>query len=88
FVHADDAAQAALLALQWPSGAFNITDNEPAAGTEWLPVYADALGAPAPAVDPASAAAWERGALNGKALQHGWKPRYASWRDGFRYALG
>lgn len=88
FVHADDAAQAALLALQWPSGAFNITDNEPAAGTEWLLVYADALGAPAPGVDLASAAAWERGALNGKAHQHGWKPRYATWRDGFRNALG
>ncbi|TBL71443.1 NAD-dependent epimerase/dehydratase family protein [Paenibacillus thalictri] len=87
FVHIDDAARAAVLALQWPSGCYNIVDGEPAAGTKWLPVYADALGAPAPGVQPGHAA-WERGALNGKALQHGWKPRYASWRDGFRLALG
>ncbi|KIL39066.1 dTDP-glucose 4,6-dehydratase [Gordoniibacillus kamchatkensis] len=87
FVHIDDAAHAALLALHWPSGCFNIVDDEPAAGTEWLPVYADALGAPAPAVKQ-QFDRWERGALNGKALQHGWKPRYRSWRDGFRHALG
>jgi hypothetical protein len=30
-----------------------------------------------------------RGAANGKAKRElGWKPRYQSWRDGFRYGLG
>ncbi|GED15831.1 NAD-dependent epimerase/dehydratase family protein [Aneurinibacillus migulanus] len=87
FVHVDDAAHAAVLALHWPSGPFNIVDNEPAPGTEWLPIYADALGAPAPAVEHKSTR-WERGAVNDKALQYGWKPRYASWREGFRHALG
>lgn len=87
FVHIDDAAHAALLALEWPSGAFNIVDNEPAPGTEWLPVFADALGAPAPAVEQ-KIGRGERGALNDKALRHGWKPRYNSWRDGFQQLFG
>ncbi|MCZ8522486.1 MULTISPECIES: NAD-dependent epimerase/dehydratase family protein [Paenibacillus] len=87
FVHVDDAALAAAYALSWPSGCYNIVDDEPAAGTDWLPVFADAVGAPQPDVQQGHAA-WERGARNGKALRHGWKPRYSSWRDGFRLALG
>ncbi|MFC0215643.1 NAD-dependent epimerase/dehydratase family protein [Paenibacillus chartarius] len=86
FIHVEDAASAAVLAIGWPSGIYNITDCEPAPATVWLPVFADALGAPAPLVQPGGAS-WERGASNGKALRHGWKPRYASWRDGFRHGL-
>jgi nucleoside-diphosphate-sugar epimerase len=87
FVHVDDAAEAALLALHWPTGAYNIVDHEPAAGTEWLPIYADAIGAPPPETERSNGRG-ERGALNAKALQEGWNPRYASWREGFRLALG
>ncbi|TYP74462.1 NAD-dependent epimerase/dehydratase family protein [Paenibacillus methanolicus] len=87
FVHIDDAALAAANALSWPSGCYNIVDDEPAAGTDWLPIFADAVGAPLPDVQLGHTA-WERGALNGKALRNGWKPRYTSWRDGFRLALG
>jgi nucleoside-diphosphate-sugar epimerase len=83
FVHVEDAARAALLALHWPSGAYNIVDNEPAAGTEWLPAFAAAAGAPEPAVEPGSARG-ERGALNGKALNCGWEPKFGTWRTGFR----
>jgi nucleoside-diphosphate-sugar epimerase len=87
FVHVDDAAEAAALALHWPSGAYNVVDHEPAAGTEWLPVYAEAIDAPLPAIERSSGRG-ERGALNAKALQQGWNPKYASWREGFRLALG
>ncbi|WP_337913884.1 NAD(P)-dependent oxidoreductase [Cohnella zeiphila] len=86
FIHVDDAARAALLALDWPSGAYNIVDDEPAAGTEWLPYYASLLGAPEPARQPGSARG-ERGAIAGKAKRLGWEPRFASWRDGFRRTL-
>ncbi|MFB9837837.1 NAD-dependent epimerase/dehydratase family protein, partial [Actinoallomurus acaciae] len=35
FVHADDAAEAAVRALTWPSTAVNVCDDEPAAADDW-----------------------------------------------------
>lgn len=87
FLHVEDAARAALLALDWPAGVVNIVDDEPAAGTEWLPVYAAALGAPDPPVSSGGTAV-ERGASNAKARgELGWEPLYPSWRKGFAWAL-
>ncbi|MDG0794852.1 NAD(P)-dependent oxidoreductase [Cohnella ginsengisoli] len=87
FVHVEDAASAALLALGWPSGAVNVVDDRPAPGGEWLPHYAALLGAPAPERQP-GAARGERGAANAKAKRLGWQPRFADWRDGFAATLG
>jgi nucleoside-diphosphate-sugar epimerase len=87
FLHVEDAAQAAVLALDWPDGIVNIVDDEPAAGTEWLPYYAALLGAPAPEIKPGRAG-WERGASNAKARRkYGWTPMYGSWRNGFEKSL-
>lgn len=44
FVHVADAAEAAVRALAWPPGAYNVVDDEPAPGHDWLPVLAGALG--------------------------------------------
>jgi nucleoside-diphosphate-sugar epimerase len=86
FLHVEDAARAAQLAVDWPPGIVNIVDDEPAAGTVWLPVYAALLGAPAPPVaagQPRAARAM-RGATNRKARQLlNWQPIYPSWREGF-----
>jgi len=87
FVHADDAAAAAVEALSWPSGVVNVCDNEPAPGRDWVPAFCRAVGAPAPPPpldgEPARAG-WARGAGNRHARHDlGWKPRYPSWRDGF-----
>lgn len=82
FVHADDAAAAALAALDWPAGPVNIVDDEPATTAEWLPVYGAALGAPDPGT-ARHAAATGRPVSNAKALDLGWKPRIPSWRIGF-----
>ncbi|MFD0695648.1 NAD-dependent epimerase/dehydratase family protein [Paenibacillus sp. GCM10027628] len=88
FIHVDDAARAAYLALNWPTGPVNIVDNEPAHGTEWLPIYAAAIGAPKPQAQ-VPGQRWERGASNAKAReQYGWEPLYPSWRVGFRDVLG
>jgi nucleoside-diphosphate-sugar epimerase len=83
FIHVDDAARAALLALDWPPGIVNIVDDEPASGAIWLPVYAASLGAPAPRVTPGQQRG-ARGATNRRA-RHSlhWRPTYPSWRDGF-----
>jgi nucleoside-diphosphate-sugar epimerase len=82
FVHVEDAARAAVAALDWPSGAVNIVDDEPAPARDWLPVLADAFGAPVP---PAATgrAGWQRGASNARARALGWTPLYPSWRAGF-----
>lgn len=84
-VHVDDAVAATVLAIGWPDGVYHVVDDEPAAGTEWLPVYAAAIGAPAPPSAPlAPGAPAGRPISNAKARAAGWSPAYASWRVGFR----
>jgi nucleoside-diphosphate-sugar epimerase len=83
FVHADDAASAALAALDWPAGPVNVVDDEPATTADWLPVYSAALGAPTPGTAGRHAAATGRPVSNAKALSLGWKPQVPSWRAGF-----
>jgi 2-alkyl-3-oxoalkanoate reductase len=101
FVHVEDAAEAFVAAIDHGSpGVYNVVDDEPAPLREWLPVYAEMLGARPPrrvpawlarlaaGKDLASAAVEMRGAANAKAKRElGWEPRYPSWREGFRSAL-
>ena len=83
FVHVDDAAAAAVLAMDWPAGAVNVCDDEPAAGTAWVPAFCAAVGAPPPSTT-GDRAAWARGADNTYARRDlDWRPRHPSWRDGF-----
>lgn len=87
FLHVEDAANAAVLALNWPSGPVNIVDDEPAKGLEWLSAYSNTIGAPAPNVQKGRAG-WERGACNTKArMDYEWSPLYPSWRSGFARSL-
>ncbi|CAM3477389.1 NAD(P)-dependent oxidoreductase [Occultella aeris] len=84
FVHIDDVVSATVQALSWPDGTYNIVDDEPAAGTVWLPVYAAGLGAPVPRVAGLPDGTPRRRAVsNARARAAGWRPRYPSWRDGF-----
>jgi 2-alkyl-3-oxoalkanoate reductase len=101
FIHVDDAASATVAAVERGSpGIYNVVDDEPAPVREWVPVYAEALGAPKPWRIPkwfARIAAGQygtmlatelRGASNARAkAELGWSPRYPSWRQGFREAL-
>jgi nucleoside-diphosphate-sugar epimerase len=83
FLHVEDAARAALAALEWPDAAVNIVDDDPAPAHEWLPALATALGEPTPPLVPGRAA-WERGASNHKArTELGWTPAWPTWRTGF-----
>ncbi len=87
FVHVDDAAEAALLALQWPAGPVNIVDDEPATMADWVSALAQALSAPLPRIT-ADAEAHERGATNTRARRTlGWEPRFPTWREGFVLGL-
>nr|WP_240470168.1 NAD(P)-dependent oxidoreductase [Brevibacillus laterosporus] len=71
FLHVEDAARAAFLALDCPPGPVNIVDDEPVAGSVWLPAYASIIGAPQPTILAES----ERGASNAKARTHyDWTP--------------
>lgn len=102
FVHMDDAAAAAVAAVERGApGVYNIVDDDPAPVAVWLPELARALGAKPPRHVPVwlgrlfigdagvSMMTRIRGAANCKARRElGWKPGYQSWRDGFRYGLG
>ncbi len=101
FVHVEDVAAAAVAAIgQDVKGVFNVVDDDPALQREWVPVYAEAVGAKRPRrvplwlakliVGPVAVNAVElRGASNARAKRElGWEPRYPSWRQGFREALG
>ena len=101
-IYLEDAAAATVLALEHDGPAiYNIVDDEPAPVSEWLPYLAETLGAKPPRRIPvwlARAVAGEaavsmmtriRGASNEKAKRElGWRPRWASWREGFRDGLG
>ena len=85
FVHVDDAAAAAVAALDWPDGAVNVCDDEPAAGWMWLPRFCEAVGAPPPRrAQRGERSPWARGADNGRARDDlGWIPSHRTWRTGF-----
>ena len=101
WVHLDDAASAAVLAVeQEAKGVFNIVDDEPAPAREWLPYLAACAGAKPPLRVPrwlARLLAGEvvvtmmtegRGFSNARARRElGWEPRYPSWRQGFEKGL-
>jgi nucleoside-diphosphate-sugar epimerase len=102
YIHVDDAAAATLAAAErGQPGIYNVVDDEPATLREWLPAYAEAVGAKKPFRVPkllarivagsytAQMATELRGASNEKAKRElGWTPRYPNWRQGFREALG
>ena len=102
FLHTDDAAAATLAAIDHGRpGTFNVVDDDPAAASEWIPYLAGLVGARPPRRVPvwlARIAAGEvavsmmtqiRGSSNQKAKRElAWEPRYGTWRDGFRAALG
>jgi nucleoside-diphosphate-sugar epimerase len=102
FIHLDDAATATLAALnRGQRGIYNIVDDDPAPVAEWLPYLAECVGAKPPGHVPNFTAKFLmgehvvalmndiRGVSNEKAKRElGWTPKWSSWRQGFREALG
>lgn len=102
FCHLEDAASATVAAVeQGEPGVYNVCDDEPIEIATWLPAYAAAIGAPAPRHVPTwlgrllagdvvvSMMTQTRGASNAKAkAAFDWKPRYATYREGFANGLG
>jgi 2-alkyl-3-oxoalkanoate reductase len=101
WIHLDDAAAATVAAVERGArGVYNVVDDEPAAVHEWLPFLAEAVGGKPPRQMPgwiARAAIGQVGvrwmttacgASNEKAKRElGWRPRYPTWRAGFRHGL-
>ena len=97
FINLRDAAAATLKTLERETnGIYNIVDDSPVRFSEWLPVAAKLLKAPAPDHEDVVAARKrvgemrvyymneQRGASNAKAKRElGWQPAYPSWRAGF-----
>jgi nucleoside-diphosphate-sugar epimerase len=101
FVQIDDAAAATALSVERGApGIYNIVDDEPAPAHEWIPALARMLHAPPPRHLPVWLArllagehlvvmmTQSRAGSNAKARQAlGWRPQYASWRQGFEATL-
>jgi nucleoside-diphosphate-sugar epimerase len=101
WIHLDDAAAATVVALErGDPGVYNVTDDEPAPVSEWLPHLAQAVGAKPPlhvpkwlgrAMAGSVASRWmteARGSSNEKAKRElAWQPAWPSWREGFREGL-
>jgi 2-alkyl-3-oxoalkanoate reductase len=101
YIHVDDAAAATKTAVERGApGIYNIVDDDPAPIREWLPAYAEALGAKKPRRVPKLLARLVagryavmlstelRGASNEKARRElGWTPSHPSWREGFSQTL-
>jgi nucleoside-diphosphate-sugar epimerase len=97
FIHIDDAAAAVVAALDHGApGIYNVVDDEPSPLREWLPAFAEMMGAKPPRRLPAwlvrlavgkamaRSAVETRGASNEKAKRElGWQPAHPSWRQGF-----
>ena len=96
FLHVEDAAAAAVCALERGAGVYNVADDEPAAAREWIPLFCRALGAPRPMRVPvwlarlfagsfvATVMERSRGVGNAKAkAELTWSPRFPTWRTGF-----
>jgi nucleoside-diphosphate-sugar epimerase len=102
FIHVEDAADATVAAVERGApGVYNIADDHPAPMSEWLPVFASAVGAKSPrrvpvwlarlvaGKDVAAFALELPGASNEKAKRElGWQPAHPSWRSGFAESLG
>ncbi len=101
WTHVDDAAAATAAALVRGSpGVYNVTDDDPAPVSEWLPYLAEAVGAKPPMRIPVwlgrlmageVPVRWMtegRGSSNEKAKRElDWQPAWPSWRVGFREGL-
>ena len=102
YIHVDDAASATVAAIEHgDTGIYNVVDDDPAPMRDWVPAFAEAVGAKPPRRVPVwlaklvagkttvSAGIEGRGASNAKAKRElGWQPRYSSWRQGFAEVLG
>ena len=101
FLPVEDATSAGVAAVEgWPSGVYNVCDDEPTRARKWMPYYAEIMGAAEPPrvskEELLEAAGWltlhqiteMRGASNARAREQGWTPKYRSWRDGFANFAG
>jgi 2-alkyl-3-oxoalkanoate reductase len=100
FIHVDDAADATVAAVERGApGVYDVVDDAPTPMRDWLPAFAEAVGAKKPLRVPVWLARLVagkqavgfltrmKGASNAKArAELGWQPRWASWREGFRDA--
>jgi 2-alkyl-3-oxoalkanoate reductase len=96
FLHIEDAASAALAALEEGAGIYNVADDEPALVRDWISTLAGLVEAKPPYHIPAWMARMairdhgvammrdNRGLSTRKVKRElNWFPRYPNWRDGF-----
>ncbi len=99
-IHRDDAVSALMASMARPraGGIYNICDDEPAGADAYVEEAARLLGLPSPPEvdwsEPEVSEQMRRFYLDNKRVSNarakaelGWRPQYASWRDGLRAIL-
>ena len=97
-VHVDDIVSAAVLALEAPAGAYNVSDDLPCSQNEVIEHACALLGLPRPPLQSLDEAglspmarafyAENRRVANGKAKRVlGWSPRFPTYREGLASLL-
>ena len=97
-VHVDDIVSAAVLALEAPAGAYNVSDDLPCSQNEVIEHACALLGLPRPPLQSLDEAglspmarafyAENRRVANGQAKRVlGWQPRYPTYREGLAALL-
>ena len=97
-IHVDDIVSAAVLALDAPAGAYNISDDLPCSQNAVIELACALLGLPQPPLQSLDEAglspmarafyAENRRVANGKARRVlGWSPRYPTYREGLAALL-
>ncbi|HHU6751471.1 TPA: hypothetical protein ACUI23_002192 [Staphylococcus pseudintermedius] len=81
YMHIDETVEAAIKALDFEPGIYNVTDNAPIAGEIWAAWYAEQLSVSL-RIEFFEAYPFERGADNPKYKAQGDKLLYSTWRDG------
>jgi nucleoside-diphosphate-sugar epimerase len=96
FLHVDDAASAAVVAVEGAvEGIHNVVDDDPAPAGQWLPHLAKTVGGPEPATVTAEESVgtigwfptYQQTQLRGASAEafraaSGWRPDRPSWRTG------
>lgn len=82
FVHVDDAARAAVAAVGWAPGRYDVVDDHPAPGIAWTPAFAAAVGAPAPRTETTGNIG--RPISNRAVHERGFTFLHPDWEQGFR----
>lgn len=81
FIHLDDAVEVSIQAMNFDTGIYNVADDEPVKGSDFVVWYSKEVSAdPEVTIQPVQP--FERGITNDKLKEQGGTLIYNTWKDG------